>query len=227
MNRLTQSIAYFCRQYLTAEKWLIAPSLRVGHQWLDAVSRSGQAAVNVRVKNLRGAALELASPEMSRRGLKLISNTGGEVIIDHVWDQLQTGGRGYLFSLKPGRSLFASILFSIKTLRLAGLLAPSQIKAAGFETPAKGTEMTQIMARYLAELEAGKWIDYAAALEMATAYLEDESLSREAEYAVVKIAEGVGADSPELAKETLKKIIERTKNDTLRDRAQEVLVKIQ
>jgi len=61
------------------------------------------------------------------------------------------------------------------------------------------------------------------ALEMATAYLEDESLSREAEYAVVKIAEGIGADFPELAKETLKKTIERTKNGTLREQAQKIL----
>ena len=66
-----------------------------------------------------------------------------------------------------------------------------------------------------------------AALEMATAYLEDESLSREAEYAVVKIAEGIHADLPGLAKETLKKIIARTKNNTLREQAQEILEKME
>ena len=65
------------------------------------------------------------------------------------------------------------------------------------------------------------------ALEMATVYLEDESLSREAEYAVVKIAEGIGGDFPELAKETLKKIIERTNNDTLREHAQQALDKME
>jgi HEAT repeat protein len=65
------------------------------------------------------------------------------------------------------------------------------------------------------------------ALEMATAYLEDKSLSREAEYAVVKIAEGIAADFPELARDTLKKTIERTKNDTLRHQAQEILDKME
>ena len=65
------------------------------------------------------------------------------------------------------------------------------------------------------------------ALEMATAYLEDKSLSREAEYAVVKIAEGIAADFPELARDTLKKTIGRTKNDTLRDQAQEILDKME
>lgn len=66
-----------------------------------------------------------------------------------------------------------------------------------------------------------------AALEMATAYLDDETLSREAEYAVVKIAEGIHAESPDVAKDTLKKIIARTKNDTLREQAQEVLDKME
>jgi HEAT repeat protein len=65
------------------------------------------------------------------------------------------------------------------------------------------------------------------ALEMAAAYLEDESLSREAEYAVVKIAEGIHADLPDLAKETLKKIIARTKNDTLREQAEGILQKME
>ncbi len=65
------------------------------------------------------------------------------------------------------------------------------------------------------------------ALEMATVYLEDENLSREAEYAVVKIAEGIHADLPDLAKETLKKIIARTKNNTLREQAQDILVKME
>ena len=65
------------------------------------------------------------------------------------------------------------------------------------------------------------------ALEMAKIYVEDETLSREAEFAVVKIAEGIGADFPELATDTLKKIIEQTKNDTLRKQAQEILEKME
>lgn len=62
-----------------------------------------------------------------------------------------------------------------------------------------------------------------AALEMAKAYLEDETLSREAESAVIKIAENIKADLPDLAKDTLKKIIEQTTNDVLRQQAQDVL----
>jgi hypothetical protein len=34
-------------------KWLVAQWLRVGHQWLDAVTRAGQPIVNVHVKTIK------------------------------------------------------------------------------------------------------------------------------------------------------------------------------
>jgi len=67
----------------------------------------------------------------------------------------------------------------------------------------------------------------AGALDMAKAYLQDQTLSREAEYAVVKITEAVAADLPDLAKSTLKEIIEKTKNDTLREQARGILDKME
>jgi HEAT repeat protein len=65
------------------------------------------------------------------------------------------------------------------------------------------------------------------ALQMASDYLDDKTLFKEAEFAVVKIAEGVYADSPKQAMDLLKKIAQTTKNDSLRDRAQEVINKIE
>ena len=40
---------------------------------------------------------------------------------------------------------------------------------------------------------------------------------------MVKIAQGIAADFPDLAKDTLKTIIKATKNNTLREQAQQVL----
>ena len=61
MSRFTQSLAKTCQENLLTEKWLIAPSLRVGHQWLEAIVRGGQPAVNVRVNTIKGLALDLAA----------------------------------------------------------------------------------------------------------------------------------------------------------------------
>ena len=66
-----------------------------------------------------------------------------------------------------------------------------------------------------------------AALQMATGYLDDKSLSREAGSAAVKIASGIGDDFPKEANDVLKKIMAQTKEtDPLRVQAQEVLDKI-
>jgi HEAT repeat protein len=64
------------------------------------------------------------------------------------------------------------------------------------------------------------------ALQMAADYLDDATLSGEAEFAVVKIAAGIYADYPGQTEDVLKKIIQTSKNDLLREQAQEVVNKI-
>jgi HEAT repeat protein len=64
------------------------------------------------------------------------------------------------------------------------------------------------------------------ALTMATAHMEDNTLRPEAELAAVRIAEGVYASHPEQAKTALKKIIQRSKNESLRHQAQKLAEKI-
>jgi len=65
-----------------------------------------------------------------------------------------------------------------------------------------------------------------AALEMAASYLQDMALQQEAEAAVVKIAEGVYTDHPQQTNEVLNKIIQTSKNDSLRWKAQEIITQI-
>ena len=63
-----------------------------------------------------------------------------------------------------------------------------------------------------------------AAFEITAGYLEDEALSREAEFAVVEIAEAIAGDEhTEQIKAVLQKIIQATKNDSVREKANEVL----
>ena len=66
-----------------------------------------------------------------------------------------------------------------------------------------------------------------AALQMAARYLDDQSLSREASSAVVKIASGIGDQFPKEANDVLMKIIAQAKEtDPLRAQAQEAINKI-
>jgi len=62
-----------------------------------------------------------------------------------------------------------------------------------------------------------------AAMQMAAGYLDDETLSVEAGAAVVNIAGGIYADYPKQAKEMLNQVIKTTKNESLREQAQELI----
>jgi HEAT repeat protein len=62
-----------------------------------------------------------------------------------------------------------------------------------------------------------------SALEMAASYLQDSALQQEAEAAVVKIAENICAAYPRQTRDALNKIIQTSKNETLRKQAQDIM----
>jgi len=66
-----------------------------------------------------------------------------------------------------------------------------------------------------------------AAMQMAASYLQDEALRQEAEFAVVKIAEGIYGSYPQESKDVLKKIIQASANESLKEQAQEVINQIE
>src|SRR5580765_2193605 len=105
MNYLTTALSHVCRSHLLDEKWLLAPSLRAGHQWLVAVTRSGQPAVNCHVKTLTNLALELAAPAMAAAGVDLVSARGGALLIDWIIRRLRNPTGGYLWQLPPSAGL--------------------------------------------------------------------------------------------------------------------------
>jgi hypothetical protein len=61
------------------------------------------------------------------------------------------------------------------------------------------------------------------ALDMASQYVKDETLFREAEVGVVRIAEAIAKEHPQKAKDALNSIIQGTKSDATKEQAQAVL----
>lgn len=77
--------------------------------------------------------------------------------------------------------------------------------------------------RVLAGLASTKSL---AALNMAAGYLDDVALHLEAESAAVRIAPTVVAANSQRVKEVLQKVIQGTKNDTIREQAQQIVAEI-
>ncbi|MBU4490561.1 MAG: hypothetical protein KKE79_08000, partial [Actinobacteria bacterium] len=167
LNRLTGGLSELCRRRVLDEKWLIAPSLRVGFQWQGSVARSGQPLVNVRVMTLGSMALEVAHPEMARLGLEYIRGIRAEVILAGILERSRDTGDGYLSGLGASHGLTRAVLGSINDLRLAGL-APGNLEAGKFEVEQKGRQVRDFQREYEEETSARGLVDYAGVLAIAT-----------------------------------------------------------
>ncbi|HXK93304.1 MAG TPA: hypothetical protein PKV38_06430, partial [bacterium] len=77
MNVFYETLAQICQIRRLDEKWLLAPNLRIGQQWLDRVAFSGIPVVNARPKTLRRLAFDLAEPELRRRNLRRLEPLAG------------------------------------------------------------------------------------------------------------------------------------------------------
>ncbi len=170
MTRLVQEISGICGSHMLAEKWLIAPSRRIGNQWAECVARSGQAAVNLRVKTLKSVATEIAGQEMVARKVALVAEQAGPLLIEQVFRRLKAGLR-YLGNLPASAGLAETMFRSIQDIRLAGL-APDQLVPRRFEVSAKGQDLLQILEGYLDELKSQGLVDYAGVLQLAIAKVQ-------------------------------------------------------
>ena len=99
--RYTHVLAMACEKHRLAEKCLVAPFLRVGHQWLDAVVHSGQPAVNVRINTMKGLALDLAVPEMAANAATLIESEGAARIAE-----VQVAGENSVVAVQRDNRIF-------------------------------------------------------------------------------------------------------------------------
>jgi hypothetical protein len=185
LNTFCAALARVCREQVLAEKWLLAPSIRVGVQWLDAIARAGQPVLNVRVMTPRQLAWSLAAPELSKQGLAALGRRRAEVLVSRLLivrsgdaATSDSSPRGYLGALEPGPDLVWSWIQALSDLRMAGLTSDDLRDPAGkvFEVRAKGRELRELLAAYEAELERCGLADHARVLQLAIARLESDPL---------------------------------------------------
>lgn len=179
MNSLTETLARICSDRRIDAKYLIAPSIRAGRQWLDAVTGTGAPVVNVHIKTFDAFAIQLASPEMGQRGLKFLSELRGILTVAKVIDGLPHKVGGFLAALRPTMGLYRRLFASIQDLRLADI-DPAGIDAHALEPAGKGEELSIIFRAFLNEQAERNLVDYAGVLKLAKAKFEgDDPLSQD------------------------------------------------
>lgn len=174
MNRFMGELAEICGQQLFAAKWILAPSLRTGHQWLEQIARSGQTVINAHIKTVRSLAVELAAPVIAEHGVTLASNSASLQLVDHVVQRrLIDGQLRYFHEYHNVRRLAEMADRAIGALRMADL-DPTALTAGQFESELKARDLMAIAAGYLEELRAEQLVDIADVFELAAARLTED-----------------------------------------------------
>ncbi len=166
MNASIENLVTVCGDQPLREKWLIAPSRRVGHQWVDRLAIDGNCALNVHIKTLRSMAIDLASAVMVNRQVTLISPQHALFLMDRVLHRLPKGRLKYLANVTGDRGLAETILSSMEAIRLASLDA-CKLDHTGLEIHTKGEDLEVIAKGYAKELEREHVVDYPRVLRMA------------------------------------------------------------
>ena len=174
-NRLTRALASVCRGSPLTEKWLIAPSRRVGAQWIERIVALGTPVVNVRVWTMKGLAVHLAGPLIAAKKLRLFPQLAGPILASRLWKESGAAeADAYLSVLESSPGAAGSLFRTLHDLRLAGL-DEGDIEPALFEVDAKGREIGRLLARWTAWLDEAGYVDYAAVLSLARQALSGRS----------------------------------------------------
>ena len=181
MNTFIAALAGLCASRPLDEKRLVAPSRRVGNQWLDAAARAGRPMLNVRVETLRSLAVDLAAPALASGGLTVAPHRAEHLLIDRALRTLLREGKlPYLSRAKPGAGLAATVLASLADLRQEGV-PEDRLRRAVLEDDAKSADLKSVSGAYGRLLAAEGLADYARVLHLAAERLaaDPDALGRD------------------------------------------------
>ena len=170
MNFLIAEIAELARRELFAPKWLLAPSIRAGNQWLEQVARSGTPAVGFRVMTLSHLARDLARGQLASEKIDMLPDFAATLLVDDLLGSLEGE---YLRHGENSASLSGAIFSTIQEMRLAGL-SVADLERIAFEVRGKGGDLCQLLTGYEKQLKKLEVTDEADIFQRAIAQLESD-----------------------------------------------------
>ncbi|MBU6222949.1 MAG: hypothetical protein KGR24_09415, partial [Planctomycetes bacterium] len=145
--------------------WLVAPSRRVGQEWLETVVRLGSPVSNLQVTTLAALAFDIVADTLAASGTALAPPRAKLVTVERVLDE----SRGDLESLRdfagPLHRLAERVLASLEAIRGSGLSSRDLVRGLG--RSAKARDLGLLLDRYEAALRALNLIDQPGELALA------------------------------------------------------------
>jgi len=167
-NALTQSIAAAVADLAargTGTAWLVAPSRRVGHEWLETVVRLGHPVANLHVTTLAALAFDIVADTLTATGTELAPPRAKLVAAEQVLDDSRADLESFRDFTGPLRRLAERVLASLEALRAAGLTSRDVV--GGLGRSAKARDLGLLLDRYTATLEGLTLVDQAGELALA------------------------------------------------------------
>ncbi len=186
MNKFLRALASFCDKHKFDSKIHVAPSLRVGHQWVETLTRNESSIINLQVQTFKGFVFNIANPILTSNGLRSVSDTGALLIISRLLGRLIESGESYFSTIPARDTLSKSLSQTIQTLRIYGI-GPHDINPSAFESPEKAHDLAWLLTEYIGHLRTGKLVDYADVLTMVAQQKHFASISFPTEYFVLAL----------------------------------------
>jgi len=142
--------------------WLVAPSRRVGLQWVETLVRSGHPVVNLQITTISAFAFDVIATHLSTESLLVASTRAKVAIIERLLRTHADTFEALSGAVVSTRRLAERVLHSVEALRMAGL-GPGEVCGA-LAGQAKGRDLAALMREYDAELAKLKLIDQAGQL---------------------------------------------------------------
>ena len=168
VNPVLCEIAELAHSHLLAPKWLLAPSIRAGNQWLEQIARTGEALVGFRVLTLPHLARDLAIGRLAAEKVIKLPAFAGTLLIDRLLGE-QEGE--YLKQSENSAGLAGAILSAIDEVRLAGV-GTADLDRISFEVQGKGGDLRRLLAAYETEMANLSVTDHAGILQLAIDHLQ-------------------------------------------------------
>jgi ATP-dependent nuclease, subunit B len=171
-NTLVKGIIAACRDNPFQEKLLLAPSSRIGRQWLDQAASYGLLAVNIRIGGVTRLIRDLAGPGLNVAGLNHPTPVERYAIIKNILASDRTGV-GYFSSLKPTLSVLRMMDHSFSDLANAGVRHAEALLTASYPRK-KAEELSRLYALFQVRMENGKFAGPARIFAEAVAALKKQ-----------------------------------------------------
>ena len=149
----------------TPATWLIAPSRRVGNEWLETLVRLGHSVTNVHVTTLSALAFDIVADRLAADGVMLAPPRAKLVAVERVLAESRGELRSFAAAAGSTRRLAERLLQSLEALRNAGL--SSRDVSLGLRHSDKAHDLCILLDRYVAALGDLSLIDQAGELALA------------------------------------------------------------